>query len=187
MKRNQRGVTLISLVVTIVVMLIIAGAAISTLGGDNGIITQSQKARVTSTQADVAEKIELACSAVSTNVMMKTSTDFSYNPQDHIDEYIESLKADLKDETVTDLGDKTSVTIGELSAGYNIFKTGNSIFIVYKDNTFALGVPTATTGYPVPTTATTSFPVDKQYAMLVGEIQVGTTSVSYVAPILTAN
>ena len=107
--------------------------------------------------------------------------------EDRIDEYIESLKADLKDETVTDLGDKTSVTIGELSAGYNIFKTGNSIFIVYKDNTFALEVPTATTGYPVPKTTTTSFPVDKQYAMLVGEIQVGTTSVSYVAPILTAN
>ena len=91
MKRNQRGVTLISLVVTIVVMLIIAGAAISTLGGENGIITQSQNSRVMQTQADVVEKIELAAQAVSQKVMMKTSSDFSYRPKEHIADYIEEV------------------------------------------------------------------------------------------------
>ena len=36
--KNQRGVTLIALVVTIIVLLIIAGISISTLTGDNGLI-----------------------------------------------------------------------------------------------------------------------------------------------------
>ena len=114
MKRNQRGVTLISLVVTIVVMLIIAGAAISTLGGENGIITQSQNSRVMATQADVVEKMQLAYSAVNQKVMMKTSTDFSYNPQEHIAEYVTDIISDLKDvnqidDTTTTDADRKSV------------------------------------------------------------------------------
>ena len=44
MKINEkRGVTLIALVVTISVMLIIAGVAISTISGSDNIITQSKK------------------------------------------------------------------------------------------------------------------------------------------------
>lgn len=187
MKRNQRGVTLISLVVTIVVMLIIAGAAISTLGGDNGIITQSQKARVTSTQADVVEKMELAFQAVNTKVMMKTTSDFSYRPEEHIEDYIADIQADLKDIKVI-LASETSPGTQLQDGGYSLFIKDKSIYIVYKDNTFALGVPTATTGYPVTTTtASTTFPVNKQYAMLVGQIVFGTNSVSYIAPISTAN
>ena len=185
MKRNQRGVTLISLVVTIVVMLIIAGAAISTLGGENGIITQSQNSRVMQTQADVVEKIELAAQAVSQKVMMKTSSDFSYRPKEHIADYIEDIKVDLPDINVipTSATNPSSV----IRDGYNVFIKDESIFIVYKDNTFALPVPTAATGYPVATTsATTTFPIDKQYAMLVGQIIFETNSVSFLSPISTA-
>ena len=42
--RNERGVTLIALVVTIVVLLILAGVSISMLSGDDGIITKSKEA-----------------------------------------------------------------------------------------------------------------------------------------------
>ena len=185
MKRNQRGVTLISLVVTIVVMLIIAGAAISTLGGENGIITQSQNSRVMATQADVVEKMQLAAQAVSQKVMMKTTSDFSYKPKDHIADYIADIQADLSDINVIPTSVANPGT--QIQDGYNVFIKDDSIYMVYKDNTFALAVPTSATGYPVATTtATTTFPIDKQYAMLVGQIVFQTNSVSYIDPISTA-
>ena len=43
--RENKGITLIALVVTIVVLLILAGVSISMLAGENGIITQAQKAK----------------------------------------------------------------------------------------------------------------------------------------------
>ena len=43
--KKQGGITLIALVITIIVLLILAGVSISMLTGDNGIITQAQKAK----------------------------------------------------------------------------------------------------------------------------------------------
>ena len=46
-KREQKakGITLIALVVTIVVLLILAGVSISMLGGENGIIKQAVESK----------------------------------------------------------------------------------------------------------------------------------------------
>ncbi len=44
-KTKQKGVTLIALVITIIVLIILAGVAINALVGENGIITQAQKAK----------------------------------------------------------------------------------------------------------------------------------------------
>ena len=43
--RNNKGITLIALVVTIVVLLILAGVSIAMLGGENGIIKQAQDSK----------------------------------------------------------------------------------------------------------------------------------------------
>ncbi len=40
-----KGITLIALVVTIIVLLILSGITINTLFSDNGIISQAQKAK----------------------------------------------------------------------------------------------------------------------------------------------
>ena len=50
-KQRQRGITLIALVVTIIVLIILAGVSIAMLVGDNGIITQAQKAKQETEQA----------------------------------------------------------------------------------------------------------------------------------------
>ena len=49
MKNKEKGITLIALVVTIVVLLILAGVSISMLTGENGIITQAQDAKLATT------------------------------------------------------------------------------------------------------------------------------------------
>ena len=43
--RQNKGITLIALVVTINVLLILAGVSIAILTGDNGILTQAQNAK----------------------------------------------------------------------------------------------------------------------------------------------
>ena len=43
--RKNKGITLIALVITIIVLLILAGVSIAMLTGQNGILTQAQKAK----------------------------------------------------------------------------------------------------------------------------------------------
>lgn len=43
----NKGITLIALVITIIVLLILAGVTIATLTGDNGILTKAQSAKST--------------------------------------------------------------------------------------------------------------------------------------------
>ena len=43
MKNNQKGITLVALVITIIVLLILAGVTIAALSGENGILTRSSQ------------------------------------------------------------------------------------------------------------------------------------------------
>ena len=60
LKYGKKGITLISLVVTIIVLLILAGVTIATLTGDNGILTQAQKAKNETENAAKKEEEDLA-------------------------------------------------------------------------------------------------------------------------------
>ena len=62
-KLNQRGITLIALVITIIVLLILAGVSIAMLTGQNGILTQAQKAKTTTANKSAEEKVKLAVMA----------------------------------------------------------------------------------------------------------------------------
>lgn len=56
---ENRGITLIALVITIIVMLILAGVSLRATIGDNGIITQSQKASFISEMTQLQENVDL--------------------------------------------------------------------------------------------------------------------------------
>ena len=57
--KRENGVTLIALAVTIIIMLILAGATISMLTGNSGITTNASKAKTKSYLADIKEEYEL--------------------------------------------------------------------------------------------------------------------------------
>lgn len=57
---TEKGITIISLVITIIVLLILAGVSIATLTGDNGIITQAEKAKEQAEKKSVDEQLEVA-------------------------------------------------------------------------------------------------------------------------------
>ena len=80
MKRYEKnyGITLIALIVTIVVLLILAGVAISMLTGENGIINQALQAKEQNEIAEEKEKLELAVQAA------KTKTEWGEITEDNL-------------------------------------------------------------------------------------------------------
>lgn len=59
-QNNMQGITLIALVVTIIVLIILAGVSINLVLGENGIITRAKQAKQQYEMAEVKEKIETA-------------------------------------------------------------------------------------------------------------------------------
>ena len=60
---NNKGITLIALVITIIVLLILAGVSIAMLTGQNGILTQASNAKSDTAKAEIAEKVNMAVQA----------------------------------------------------------------------------------------------------------------------------
>ena len=65
-KRNARGITLIALVITIIVLLILAGVTISALSGDNGILKRATEAKAKTGKENAEEQIKLAIMTATT-------------------------------------------------------------------------------------------------------------------------
>lgn len=57
--KNNKGITLIALVVTIIVLLILAGVSIAMLSGDNGILTNAKNAKEQSSAKNLEEMTKL--------------------------------------------------------------------------------------------------------------------------------
>ena len=57
--KNEIGITLIALIVTIIVLLILAGVTIATLTGDSGIISKADEAKISTELARYKEELDL--------------------------------------------------------------------------------------------------------------------------------
>ena len=68
LKYGKKGITLISLVVTIIVLLILAGVTIATLTGDNGILNQATKAKEETQKASEDELRKLTILEATTHL-----------------------------------------------------------------------------------------------------------------------
>lgn len=82
--KEIKGITLIALVITIIVLLILAGVSIAMLTGDNGILSQTENAKNETADGENIEKIRLAVSEaqIGENGYQKLSKD---NLQEAID------------------------------------------------------------------------------------------------------
>lgn len=77
-KKKQTGITLIALIITIIVLIILAGVSINMLVGENGIINMAQKAKNETEQAQKEEEQVLA------GLFGKSYAD--YNGQLHVED-----------------------------------------------------------------------------------------------------
>lgn len=55
--KEAKGITLIALVITIIVLLILAGVTIATLTGENGILTNSKQAKIMTKLGEIKETL----------------------------------------------------------------------------------------------------------------------------------
>lgn len=77
LKLREKGITLIALVITVIVLLILAGVTIATLTGDNGILRQANNAKEKTKQAEEEELRKLTQEEAAMNLENTTYTDKS--------------------------------------------------------------------------------------------------------------
>ena len=72
---NEKGITLIALVITIIILLILAGVSIAMLTGQNGILTQAQKAKTETYNSQEEELRKLTAIEATINLENTTYED----------------------------------------------------------------------------------------------------------------
>ena len=115
---KERGITLITLVITIIVLLILAGVTIATLMGDNGILTKASEADLETRAATVEERKDL------------------WKTEKQTDNYVGESTAQKLEELLDDLEEEDLITAEERM---KIEETGH-VVIGSKDIVFADGL-----------------------------------------------
>ena len=122
--RNQRGITLIALVITIIVLLILAGVSIAMLTGENGILNKATTAQQKTAEKSAEERVKLEVGG-------------SYGDHGKIDKELlnENLRKNIEDlkyngKAITEKGVADENRIGSLPAvveldGYEIIINEN--------------------------------------------------------------
>ncbi len=114
-KKANNGITLIALVITIIVLLILAGVTIATLTGDNGTLTKSNDAKEQTTIAEEEEAISLAYMACKAN-------DYTKNVKS--DEMQKELEKNQYEVQVTSSGDDLIVLFKNTKHRYKVNQKG---------------------------------------------------------------
>ena len=133
--KNNKGITLIALVITIIVLLILAGITIAMLTGENGLLTKSSNAKVTDMRATADEKVNLAIAAMNLELQRVKVTKTNFDPARDETEagktIIDLLKVDLNPY------DTATVTNGDWVLPNELPDTTNgSVTVTYKNSQF---------------------------------------------------
>ena len=95
---NQKGITLMALVVTIVILIILAVISINAIFGENGLIKNSQLAKQEHEKAFAREQLELVLADAFTEKHVNTK----YNQDEFLDEFVKN-KTQERGETIGDI------------------------------------------------------------------------------------
>ena len=169
---KRKGITLIALVITIIVLLILAGITISALSGDNGILTNATRAALSTELSKYQEELELYKvnkTAENINFIPETllagKTDLNYNTKqegetgniktiitDISDEYFGKLEV-IKGELLINTQDKTEIKVAQ-SLGIEVnpydirdgtLWSSNGNLALMDENTGSLTIPDSVT------------------------------------------
>ena len=126
--KRENGITMISLIITIIIMLILAGVAISMAVGDESVVEQSTVATETTKAADIQEVIDLA-------ITNNKASEYNNN-------YGAKNKSDIVASLLVD-GKITQAEADDLNAGADTLQVGDAIVDFSKINSsLPEGVPT---------------------------------------------
>jgi Tfp pilus assembly protein PilE len=123
--KNQKGITLIALVITIIVLLILAGVSIAMLTGNNGLLTKANSTAIESLSGEAQEAVELAISATYTNKL--AGGDYTAKFDLSKTEDLAGIKAQIKAaNSQATIADETVDSATAIKYTYN----GNSVAVV---------------------------------------------------------
>ena len=131
---KNKGITLIALVITIVVLLILAGVTIATLTGDNGIITRTNQAKEETEKAGAKEKVQ-----------MEVAGSFDEHGNFDMDKLKENLKENLGLQE-SDIKDNADGSITVTVDGYEILVDAEGSINVKKPTPVVTEPPTEKVG-----------------------------------------
>ena len=114
-KSGQKGITLIALIITIIVLIILAGISIAMLSGDNGILNRTVQAKDATRGGKVKETVTLAASN-------NTGVNYIEGTKQTRAEVIAQLHADgnLTDSEVATLEKNDVITIGGITIDFSV-------------------------------------------------------------------
>ena len=75
MKTREKGITLIALVITIIILLILAGVSIATLTGENGLFARAKQAKVAQIESDMKENLNLSIQELQVEKLTEATLD----------------------------------------------------------------------------------------------------------------
>lgn len=115
--KENRAVTLIALAVTIIVMLILAGVTISTIAGNNGIVTKAREAKISQEEAQTKEYLNFLLDDYNTSKYFSES-------EDGFTDYLRELKDKEKIENFL-LSDEDTLILQYKEKYYEIEQQNN--------------------------------------------------------------
>ncbi len=116
--KTQKGITLLALVITIIVLLILAGITINAITGDNGIIRNAGKGKEETeiaNEKDILEKV---------TVQAMGNNKYGNIEEEELQEQLDKETGEGKTEA-TDIGDEFEVLFTESNRYYTVDKDGN--------------------------------------------------------------
>ena len=111
--KNQKGITLIALVVTIIILLILAGISIATLTGENGLLNKANVAKEESKKAEYKEELELIGQELQIEQKTKNITDKEY-----MDKYAEKIRNNERFKEPEKINNETIIIVTTKKEGY---------------------------------------------------------------------
>ena len=129
MLKTNKGITLIALVITIIVLLILAGVSIAMLTGENGILTRANDASDDSKRAEIADKVNMAIQSAYADAVVESTTSPSIDVTNLEEIYGEDNTGETLDVTNSTLSGQTeAATVTQDGKTYNVTlnKSGNS-------------------------------------------------------------
>ena len=117
MIKSQKGITLIALVITIIVLLILAGVSIAMLTGPNGLLTRANDSKIEQLKAEAVERANMEGQAQYANALAGRAFDSKATIQANLEDASDEIQF-----IVSDPSADTGVTISFTITGASVTK-----------------------------------------------------------------
>lgn len=97
--RNKNAITLVSLVITVIMLLIVAGITLYFVFGEDGVITRSQLARFSTEMKEIKENVNIKINSNAIDILAERANNEVFDEKvidsELKDEFVDSLKCEV--------------------------------------------------------------------------------------------